>query len=83
LTSAFQFAAGQLMATEPLPQFELTLRHFEGLSPRSRNIGGALLCDRRFQLGMRAMTAIGTNAKCRLRRAMSEFEGKAEDIYSY
>ena len=23
------------------------------------------------------------NAECRLRRAMSEFEGKAEDIYSY
>jgi hypothetical protein len=50
------------MATEPPASvhFELTLLHFEGLSPRSRNIGGALLCDRRFQLGMRAMTAVGT-----------------------
>jgi hypothetical protein len=33
---------------------------------------------------MRRLTSvIGTNAKCRLRRAMSEFEGKAEDIYSH
>jgi len=71
LTSAFQFAAGQLMATEPLPQFELTLRHFEGLSPRSRNIGGALLCDRRFQPGMRAMTAVGTKRTSRAGLAMS------------
>ena len=63
LTSAFQFAAGQLMETEPLPQFELTLRHFEGLSPRSRNIGGALLCDRHFQLGMRAMTGVGARLR--------------------
>jgi hypothetical protein len=29
------------------------------------------------------MSVDGTIAKCRLRRAMSEFEGKAEDIYSY
>jgi hypothetical protein len=28
------------------------------------------------------MTVVGTNAKCRPRRAMSEFGGKAEDIYS-
>jgi hypothetical protein len=28
------------------------------------------------------MTACGTNAKCQPRRAMSEFEGKAEDVYS-
>jgi hypothetical protein len=27
-----------------------------------------------------AMSAIGTKAKCRLHRAMSEFEGKAENI---
>ena len=33
---------------------------------------------------MRRLTSvIGTNAKCRLHRAMSEFEGKAEDIYSH
>ena len=42
----------------PQVHFELTLLHFEGLSPRSRNIGGAFLCDHRFQLGMRAMTAV-------------------------
>jgi class 3 adenylate cyclase len=28
-------------------------------------------------------SAVGTNTKCRPRRAMSEFEGKAEDMYSY
>lgn len=30
-----------------------------------------------------ATSVLGTNAKCRLRRAMSELEGEAEDIYSY
>ena len=51
------------MATEPPASvhFELTLFHSEGLSPRSRNIGDAVRYDRRFQLGMRAMTAVGTN----------------------
>jgi hypothetical protein len=29
------------------------------------------------------MTAIGTFETCRLRRAMSEFEGKAENMCSY
>jgi hypothetical protein len=29
------------------------------------------------------MSLIGTNAKCRPHRAMSEFEGKAEDMCSY
>jgi hypothetical protein len=28
-------------------------------------------------------SVVGTNAKCRLLRAMSEFEGKAEDKCSY
>ena len=46
------------MATKPPVSVELTLLHFEGLSPRSRNIGRALLCDRHFQLGMRAMTIV-------------------------
>ena len=30
----------------------------------------------------RSMSAGGTNAKCQLRQAMSEFEGKAECIFS-
>jgi len=33
--------------------------------------------------GMGVMTAPGTNAKCRLHRAMSEFEGEAENMCSH
>ena len=52
--------------------FELRLLHFVGLSPRSRNIGGALpLCNRRFHLRMRAMTAVGTNRTNRTVLTMS------------
>jgi hypothetical protein len=68
------------MATEPTASvhFELTPLHFEGLSPRSRNIGGALRCDRRFQLGVRAMTAVGTFETSRDVRSMVALEGKAD-----
>ena len=66
------------MATEPTASvhFELTPLHFEGLSPRSRNIGGALRCDRRFQLGVRAMTAVGTSRQLLQRDTLAVIGGK-------
>jgi hypothetical protein len=50
LTSAFQICGRSTYgdSTSASVHFELTLLHVEGLSRRSRNIGGALLCDRRF-----------------------------------
>jgi hypothetical protein len=62
----FFFGAGQHMPTEPPASvhFELRAASLRGYH-RSRNIGGALLCDRRFQLGMRAMTAVVSDlARC-------------------
>jgi hypothetical protein len=54
-----------------------------------RPIGGQLLRVIALRSGYsngarawRGAMSAGTNAKCRPRRAMSEFGGKAEDIYS-
>ena len=68
-------------STSASVHFELTLLHFEGLSPRSCNIGGALLCDRRFQLGMRAMTAVGRYC-CKSRKSNNPKDLAKVDIWT-
>jgi hypothetical protein len=58
---------------------EPRLLHLVGLSPRSRNIGGALpLCNRRFHLRMGAVTAVGTNRTNRTGLTMSVVRGRPE-----
>ena len=60
-------------------QYQTAIRaHAQGNRLGQPNIGGALLCDRRFQLRMRAMTAVGTFETCPLILRMSVHRGGPE-----